>query len=153
MKPNKACPVLLRRRGAVLEVLAFEHPEAGCQLVKGTIEPGESPRAAALRELREESGIDRATVEADLGSWDAEFDNQIWSFHRCATPGLLPDQWVHHAADDGGHDFRFFWQLLDEVPASGWHHVHKRALLWLRRALGDALPPLPAERSAGLPSL
>jgi hypothetical protein len=40
MKPNKACPVILRRRNQ-LEILLFEHPLAGVQLVKGTIERSE----------------------------------------------------------------------------------------------------------------
>lgn len=40
---DRACPVVLRESGG-LEVLAFEHPLAGLQLVKGRLEPGESPR-------------------------------------------------------------------------------------------------------------
>ena len=36
----------------------FRHPLAGIQLVKGTVEPSESPEDAARRELFEESGLD-----------------------------------------------------------------------------------------------
>lgn len=56
MAADKACAVVLRDRG-VLEILAFEHPLAGLQLVKGSVEPGESSGAAAVRELMEEAAI------------------------------------------------------------------------------------------------
>ena len=42
----------------------------GVQLVKGGVEPGENVRAAALRELEEETGIGDTGVVADLGTWD-----------------------------------------------------------------------------------
>jgi 8-oxo-dGTP pyrophosphatase MutT (NUDIX family) len=41
------------------------------QLVKGTIESGETPAEAALRELSEEAGIDDASIVSDLGCWNA----------------------------------------------------------------------------------
>ncbi|MBV9701908.1 MAG: NUDIX domain-containing protein, partial [Methylobacteriaceae bacterium] len=50
---RKACPVVLRRRPRGLEILVFGHPTEATQLVKGTIEHGEAPASAALRELRE----------------------------------------------------------------------------------------------------
>lgn len=37
MRANKACPVVLRH-STELEILAFRHPLAGLQLVKGTVE-------------------------------------------------------------------------------------------------------------------
>ena len=55
--PRKACPVVLLRTPGRIEILAFRHPIAGCQLVKGTIEAGETIQTAAERELLEESGI------------------------------------------------------------------------------------------------
>ena len=80
LHPGKACPVVIRGQGAI-EILAFEHPLAGLQLVKGMIEPGESSRDAALRELREESGLIASNVLADLGIWIPGYENQIWAFH------------------------------------------------------------------------
>jgi hypothetical protein len=38
---NKACPVVIRQNNGCLEILAFVHPSAGRQVVKGTIKPGE----------------------------------------------------------------------------------------------------------------
>lgn len=39
------------------EVLVFRHPTAGVQLPAGTVEEGEAPEAAVLREVFEETGI------------------------------------------------------------------------------------------------
>jgi ADP-ribose pyrophosphatase YjhB (NUDIX family) len=67
MLVNKACTIVLRETLAAKELLVFEHPLAGVQLVKGTIEPGELPEHAALRELCEESGICPAFATLELG--------------------------------------------------------------------------------------
>ena len=50
---EKAWPIVLREKDGAIEVLAFQHPQAGKQFVKGTIELDEDPVAAAARELRE----------------------------------------------------------------------------------------------------
>lgn len=54
---EKACPIVLQMRNQRIEVLAFSHPLAGKQFVKGTTEVGEAPIVAAERELRQESGL------------------------------------------------------------------------------------------------
>ena len=77
VKPNKVCPVVLKNAGGIWLILAFRHPIAGCQLVKGTIEAGESAAAAALRELFEESGVTSAAVVSDWGIWESGDENQI----------------------------------------------------------------------------
>lgn len=118
-----------------LEILAFQHPLAGFQLVKGTIEPNENPREAAIRELEEESGILNAAIAFDLGVWESGYQNQIWSFHICKVDQPIPDNWIHHTSDDGGHDFRFFWHLLDSQPSSEWHDIFQDALIFVRSAL------------------
>lgn len=132
--PTKACPVLVRDSGE-LEVLAFRHPLAGLQLVKGTIEPGEEPGSAALRELREEAGIENATIAADLGIWTSGYADHVWSFHLCQVAERIPDRWSHHTADDGGHDFEFFWHSLSRKPSSEWHAMFVGALAFLHQKL------------------
>jgi len=131
MTPTKACPVVLRQR-EVLEILAFEHPLAGFQLVKGTVETDELPLAAALRELYEEAGISEATFEQSLGVAKSNHQGQVWSFHVCKPHDDLPDTWIHRVSDDGGHDFRFFWQPLYDEPCEGWHKVFRWALGYIR---------------------
>ena len=46
---DKACPVVLRSPEGKCEILAFAHPSAGHQFIKGTVEASETPAAAALR--------------------------------------------------------------------------------------------------------
>ena len=133
LQPTKACPVVIRKKN-VHEILAFEHPLAGMQLVKGTIEPGESSAQAALRELYEESGVSSSTVTADLGAWASGFENQIWSFQLCKV-GDLPDSWLHRTADDGGHNFKFFWHPILQTPTRQWHWVYRDAISYLSNNL------------------
>ncbi len=134
MAPIKACPVVVRQ-GDGIEILVFKHPLAGIQLVKGTIEAGESPREAAVRELMEEAGLAGASVVSDLGLWKVELRDQVWSFHLCDVGHALPDEWVHYCADEGGHDFSFFWHPLDRPPSEEWHEVFQGALAFVRKVV------------------
>ena len=56
MLADKACAVVLSSESPP-RILLFRHPQAGVQLVKGSIEPGETAQQAALRELWEETGV------------------------------------------------------------------------------------------------
>ncbi|KNH44466.1 NUDIX domain-containing protein [Pseudomonas sp. JV414] len=134
MSPNKACPVILSNT-SVPRILLFRHPLAGVQLVKGTIEAGETPAQTALRELREESGIDAATAVCDMGYWIAGHLDQVWSFQLCEAQIPLPEQWTHYTFDDHGHAFSFFWAPLDDLPFAHCHPVFHRALLYVKTAL------------------
>lgn len=138
MLPNKACAVVLSP-GLPSRILLFRHPLAGVQLVKGTIEDGESPSDAALRELAEESGIGDAVIEADLGLWDAEHLGQVWSFHLCGVAHVLPEHWSQQTVDDHGHRFEFFWAPLDALPLDDCHPLFQRALAFLRAKLAAPL--------------
>ena len=79
MLPNKACAVVLSST-PYPRLLLFRHPLAGVQLVKGSIEKGEAPGMAAVRELWEESGIRGALIKEDRGCRDAGHQGQVWSF-------------------------------------------------------------------------
>lgn len=127
---GKVCPVVTREATGGREILAFRHPLAGCQLVKGTIEAGETAIAAAVRELAEEAGI-VASVSADMGRSSSIAEGQSWHFFAMET-GILPENWVHRCADDGGHDFAFFWYALAETPDAGWHPIFVQALDYVR---------------------
>ena len=134
MRPDKACPVVLSCTEPT-RLLLFRHPQAGVQLVKGTIERGETPEQAALRELAEESGINAAAIEDDLGCWYSGHHGQIWSFQLCQVDEALPEQWSHKTLDDHGHLFEFFWASLNYLPYDDCHPVFRSALDFLCAAL------------------
>jgi 8-oxo-dGTP pyrophosphatase MutT (NUDIX family) len=133
--PQKACPVVVRQNQDRFEILAFRHPLAGCQLVKGTIEPGEDAGRAALRELCEESGICDATLDPSdsfLGTIQLAGSGQEWHLFLCST-GTLTDSWTHHTEDDGGHNFEFFWHPMDQPLDDEWHPDFEQAINFIRR--------------------
>src|SRR5215472_4015709 len=131
MIPTKACPVLFRDQ-TVAKIMVFRHPSAGIQLVKGTIEPGEHPADAALRELREESVVADVAVCQDLGFWETGYAGQIWSLWLCIAARVLPESWRHRCEDGGGLDLLFFWHNLDAEPSGNWHPLFRRTLESIR---------------------
>jgi ADP-ribose pyrophosphatase YjhB (NUDIX family) len=129
---RKACPVVLRRNQDRFEILAFRHPIAGCQLVKGSIEPEEDVGQAVLRELCEESGVCDARIDSFLGTIQVTEPDQEWHLLVCST-GMLPDTWTRRSDDDDGHDFRFFWHPLDRSLNDEWHPIFKQTIDFIRR--------------------
>ena len=128
-KARKACPVVARKTGERIEILAFRHPTAGYQLVKGTIENNETIQHAAERELFEESGVEGIAI-AYLGNVQMEEPAQEWHFVLCRT-GPLRKAWAHKTTDGGGLNFRFFWHPLDDDPDENWHPLFKQALTYI----------------------
>ncbi len=133
---NRACPVVLRLKDNQLQLLAFKHPEAGNQLVKGGIKKGESLEHACARELEEESGIQAEAVKR-LGVWQANFKNQVWGFCLMHFEGSLADSWVFATEDDGGQLFKFFWQPLNGPLNEDWNEVYRSAFHFIKDALGE----------------
>ena len=121
MNPTeKACAIVLRLKNDKPEVLAFVHPSAGKQFVKGTIEAGESPLQAAIRELREESGLQPDMPLISIGTLPIGDSHQRWHFFKCMSLGL-PENWSHQTEDDFGHKFAFFWHPLRKPLDQDWH--------------------------------
>lgn len=131
---RKAVPIVLRGQGESTEILVFEHPRAGTQLVKGTIEPGELPSQAALRELEEESGIEATRLTRELGVWPSP-KGHPWHFYEVSVGDPLPERWEHFTKDGGGKIFRFRWHRLADEPRESWHPIHREALEFVRAAL------------------
>jgi 8-oxo-dGTP pyrophosphatase MutT (NUDIX family) len=93
------------------QLLVFSQPngiEAGIQVPAGTMEPGETPEAAVLREAFEETGLAGLEIVSFLG--EREIDQRQFGknelhhryfFHlRCTRPA--PEHWEHEETDPHG---------------------------------------------------
>jgi 8-oxo-dGTP pyrophosphatase MutT (NUDIX family) len=67
MSLEKVTAFVLRRVDGTLALLLFEHPYAGIQIPAGTVEIGETPEAAVVRETREEAGLHDVMIDHYLG--------------------------------------------------------------------------------------
>ncbi len=113
-------------------LLVFTHadfPEAGIQVPAGTVEPGEDPVDAVMREAYEETGLDNLALDAFLGDYCRdmsdygldEIHHRYYYHLRC--PDRTPATWSHWERSPHGQtaaepiQFDFYWvRLPDEVP-------------------------------------
>jgi 8-oxo-dGTP diphosphatase len=130
--------VVYRRRGARVEVALISVGEGGrWQLPKGLVGRGESPEAAALREVREETGLACETV-APLE------DVEYWYFSKGGAPRVRFHKRVHFylmrylSGETDDHD--------DEVNEARWVGAEEAAGMLAfkgeRKALAEALEKL-----------
>lgn len=151
----KATAVLLRGEGAAREVLVFLHPDVdgsgtSVQLPAGTIEDGEDPADAALRELIEETGVLGFEVVALLGVLDErapEAYSATYSPEMRAYAPLPPRRrWVYHleatlpppdcwtSTCDCGASLECYWL---PVATAQLHPLQQPWLNLVRAALGS----------------
>ena len=74
---------LFNRAGLVFAAQRIDTPGEAWQMPQGGIDRGESPEAAALRELKEEIGTDKAEIVAQLDEWlsydlPTEIAGRVW---------------------------------------------------------------------------
>lgn len=107
-----------------------DHPEAGIQVPAGTMESGETPEAAVLREAFEETGIEGleivrflGRVRIDMRPWGKQEWHDRWFFQLTVSAPLPPshaDAWerIENDPADGGPPVRFLlrWTPLDAIP-------------------------------------
>lgn len=113
------------------ELLVFSQPngtEAGIQVPVGTMEPGETPEAAVLREAFEETGLAGLEIVSFLGEreihtrrYDKIELHHRYFFHLTCTQDA-PEQWEHEETDpNGGSDeqiiLALYWvKFPQELP-------------------------------------
>lgn len=118
-----------------------DHPEAGIQVPAGTIQPGEDPAQAALREASEETGLSELRIVRWLGR--DVFD---------ATPfgrEELHDRWFWHLAIDG--EVADTWRHGERFASNGTAGLIAFDFFWVD--LASMLPDLIADHDRFIPDL
>lgn len=115
-----------------LQLLVFKQPdfpEAGTQIPGGTIEPGETPAQAVMREAQEETGLGNLILTDFLG--ETEFNSAIYGkegihhryFYHLACPEA-PSAWTHgeFSPSEGENEsivYEFYWLNLAKEEELG----------------------------------
>ena len=121
--PAPAAGVLLEWRGGLLLVRRKYEPRAGSWcLPSGFMEYGETPERCALRELREETGIEGALDEL-FGVYAGHDDPRVRAVLILYTAGRAGGRLT---PGDDASDARFF--PLDRLPDQIAFEAHSRAL-------------------------
>jgi 8-oxo-dGTP pyrophosphatase MutT (NUDIX family) len=147
-RARSAGGVVFQRAGDDVHILILQHEGGKWMLPKGTIEPGETPEAVALREVAEETGLSNVRVIGDLGQERYSF---FWR-----TEGTYYDKIVHYFLLEflGGEEVRpqreegFIaaeWVNLDEALARIKYKETREIVSRARAALGT----LESVREAG----
>jgi putative (di)nucleoside polyphosphate hydrolase len=84
-RPYRPCVgiFLFNRQGQIFIAQRLDNVAEAWQMPQGGIDPHETPRQAAMRELKEEVGTDRAEIVAELGTWlsydlPPELQKKLW---------------------------------------------------------------------------
>jgi 8-oxo-dGTP pyrophosphatase MutT (NUDIX family) len=144
-------------RGGSAEVLLLDHPNAGIQVPAGTVEEGEAPEAAAVREAMEETGLDGFGPPRAAGVMVETLDEPASLMLRPAPVHLRPDarsaSWAHLRRGIGvvierreAGFVQVTYEEFDRVPdpqyvtarITGW--VEAAALTQVRRRFFYILP-------------
>lgn len=113
-------------RGMRLLLLAHPNqPEAGLQVPAGTMEPGETPEQAVLREAREETDLEHLILVELIGrqtydarTWGRDELHDRWFFHlRCEQTTAECWSTTEESPSDGDEPvaFELFWVPLDQT--------------------------------------
>lgn len=130
-----ACYVT-RRRDDRVELLVFNHrddADAGTQVPAGGIDPGESYADAAVREVREETGLTGVEVVGRLGESDRPHPEtgaaRRTTYVHLRAPDAMADRWTHIVTGEGEDATMRFdcrWEPLPVTLADEQHELTHR---------------------------
>jgi ADP-ribose pyrophosphatase YjhB (NUDIX family) len=122
---QKAQAYIVKGEGKNAKLLVFEHDEqwseAGIQVPAGTIDPGEAPEEAVIRETEEECGLHDLKIARKVDHYmhfrhiRKEFnDRHVFLMETQDSR----DAWVHKVAGQGkdqGMNFHYYWMPIQEA--------------------------------------
>ncbi len=124
---KKVLAYIFRTNGAHQEILVFDHlgmPEAGTQVIGGTVEETENLAVALSREIFEEAGLKispnrfKKLGESTYYRKDIIEQNERTYFEVTTKLGELPDYFEHTVISDGednGLVFVHFWITVENA--------------------------------------
>jgi len=119
MPRQKSFSYIIRLNQAGPELLVFDSlEEPGLEVPKGSVQPGETPAQAAVREVWEEAGLTGLTLIRELGVtlWQDEEQH----FYLFQTGQELPDRFEHVVTgQDGDRGMRYQYRWMAVTPALG----------------------------------
>jgi ADP-ribose pyrophosphatase YjhB (NUDIX family) len=125
---QKVIAYIYRIKNHQTEVLVFDHdqmPEAGTQVVGGTVEEGEDFDLAMLREINEESGLHFKNEDLfPIGKsvyFRRDRDEKNLRYYYKVKGDHLSDHFSHRVHSDGEDNqllFHFYWMTIDVAKIS-----------------------------------
>jgi 8-oxo-dGTP pyrophosphatase MutT (NUDIX family) len=110
LKITHAGAVILRKRDSGFDILLTKRVNGivpGFFLTQGHIEKKETPEAAAIREIQEETGISNVVLERDLGilarqglEEDGKKYRKVIHFFQFQTEKINKDEWTIDSPDN-----------------------------------------------------
>jgi 8-oxo-dGTP pyrophosphatase MutT (NUDIX family) len=117
MPRQESFSYIIRLNQAGPELLVFDSlEEPGLEVPKGSVQPGETPAQAAVREVWEESGLTGLILIRELGVtlWQDEEQH----FYLFKTDQALPDRFEYVVTgQDGDRGMRYEYRWLEITPA------------------------------------
>jgi 8-oxo-dGTP pyrophosphatase MutT (NUDIX family) len=119
MPRQKSFSYIIRLNQAGPELLVFDSlEEPGLEVPKGSVQPGETPMQAAMREVEEESGLTGLALITELGVTLWQDEEQHFFLFRASGP--LPDRFEHVVTgQDGDRGMRYQYGWIAVTPALG----------------------------------
>lgn len=109
--------MVVRRRDGISHALVIRDPYKNWGLPKGHIEPPETPAQAALREVREETGLEHVEVRDELGTIDWWFHKDGLRVHKFCTFFLMRSSRGDPKPEEGEGITACVWLPVDQALA------------------------------------
>ena len=119
MPPRNRVVVYVEREDGLLVFDHRDHPEAGTQVPAGGVEQDEALFEAAIREVREETGVELDSEPTLLGTHehlDGLGRPALSHFFRVSAPKGLPRFWQHVVSGEGDDSALVFECRFDPAP-------------------------------------